>query len=123
MRLVIDRSRWRRGCGPGIGRLRDENGLQCCLGFLGEACGVADEHLLDVAYPNPPSWHSDGDHAWPSWLFAKLNGESYDERTIIAILNDSRCWELTDAERERRVSERFARHGVEVEFVDGPVSP
>jgi hypothetical protein len=115
MKLVIDRSRWLRGEGPSTSsmiRLRDEK--MCCLGFFGLACGIERDRLLNRLVPTilqSPNW--------PVWL-VDLGGNTTEARLLMNT-NDSEA--MSGAEREAALTAVFASHGVEVEFVDGPVSP
>lgn len=106
MKLVIDRSKWLRGEGSSKSSLlRTSDGKMCCLGFLGLACGIAPDRLKGNSNPH------DVTGRWPSWL-----------------LHHEVCYSLMNANDVARVDEGriaalFAANGVEVEFVDGPVSP
>jgi hypothetical protein len=40
MKVVIDRSKWIRG------KLADEHGCMCAMGFIAKACGVPDSELV-----------------------------------------------------------------------------
>lgn len=121
-KLVIDRAKWGVGCllrGPnnllnhdpaGWGPLR-EPGKMCCLGFLAKACGIPDEKLVDLGFPEA-SWS-----AVPV-PFRKLN--DYD--TVIAqqhpmykatTINDS---EYPQEEKEKMLTELFAKEGIELSF-------
>jgi hypothetical protein len=53
-RLVctVDRKTWVRGNKGGISALLNEEGNMCCLGFLGETCGVPRKLLLRTAVPD-----------------------------------------------------------------------
>lgn len=118
MKLVIDRSKWARGVGDGVGVLRNSEGKCCVLGFLGEACGVAPERLKSQQYPVSIECSlTKGDPRWPAWVFWNGGSRQYD----ISNINDDDG--IDDATREKRLTERFAVDGVEVEFVDGAVSP
>ena len=121
--FTIDRLKWGRG-GDDSRLVNSRTGRRCCLGFYGEACGVDPAKLLDVMYPLPacPGF-AKGDPAWPAWLFEQHGPELSrgEHRHALAMVNDSNV--LDETERENRIAEEFAKHGVTVRFVDGPVSP
>lgn len=122
--LVIDRSKWLRGGGPGTGKLRDDRGRMCAVGFLGRACGVSDIGM-DALYPVPASSKAKtADANWPTWLFPKIysgiDGFIVARMTVLATINDDE--RISDNEREQRLTEEFARDGVTLRFV-GPEAP
>jgi hypothetical protein len=116
-KLVIDRSRWLRG-GRGcvFSLLMQPDQKMCCLGFYGLLRGLHSEDMLGVATPNSVNGSRD---KWPKWLIRDRNNSSACQLVINANDNPS----ITDAEREQRLKEAFARHDVEVEFVDDTVTP
>ena len=117
MRLVIDRSRWRRGDHQD-GALRNRDGTRCCLGFLAEACGYAVEETLEVLTPRELIDGLGGKSLFPSRLI--LDVESPDELLIDA--NDKPCEPSQpdfEPKREARIAELMSSIGVDVEFVDG----
>jgi hypothetical protein len=93
--------------------LRSKDGKQCCIGFLCEAFGVPKPDLKDirgsqklVKYRNLPEWltvDSATDVSIGSDLF------------IAYALNDNK--RLSEADREQRIAEIFAKHDIQVEFV------
>lgn len=122
MKLTIDRTRWNRGKSTS---LRNYDGLMCCLGFFGLACGYTEQELLNCGTPIETITYlgrgSDTDSKWPTWL---LDG---DERIVdtsttdeLVDINDSP--NTTDAYKEAEITRILGEHGVEVEFT-GPVQP
>jgi hypothetical protein len=126
IRVEVQRSKWLRGS-PDKGCLRDENGLQCCLGFVAvkagfdsidgynEISGLCD----DKEVHDPPALFrglvhvtkgedDDGDTYWD------VSGTSIETDLILA--NDSS--EIDDATREKRIAERAVEAGIEFVFVD-----
>jgi hypothetical protein len=128
MKFTIDRSKWQRG--PGESRLLNSHGKMCCLGFYGEACGVPTDDLFGLAYPSEVRRSS---HLLPTWLTDVTDiDEEYgpvervedsDDVAELICLNDADPTDEEDvsdeADRERRIAAIFAKHGVEVEFIDG----
>lgn len=108
MKLTIDRTKWLRGAGCEPSRLlRKEDGKMCCLGFYAKACGLTDDDI--VGQPNP----SGVNRALPDemlWLFGQQNNS--DECLRLMEENDS------SEVSESKISEIFAKNGVEVEFVN-----
>jgi hypothetical protein len=124
MKLVIKRSEWIRGEGSEHSLLfRPADGKRCCLGFLGNACGVKD---LDQVEPTPAEVGA----PFPEWLYEPGKGTynkagskggktPYRNTTIghrLMELNDNRV--IDDYEREEKLIAEFAKVGVEVTFVD-----
>jgi hypothetical protein len=126
IRVEVQRSKWLRG-DPQRGCLRDENGLQCCLGFVAvqagfdsidgyaEISGLCD----DKEVHDPPALFralvhvtrgedEDGDEYWD------VNGGSVE--TELILINDSS--EIDDATREKRLAEAAVKAGIEFVFVD-----
>jgi hypothetical protein len=118
MKLVIDRAKWQRG-EPGNGcLLRD--GRMCCLGFLGCALGIPADDLLEEATPGDVE-----NSAWPEWLLGDMSGNSTAGDLLMRI-NDAALGSgsggsavTSEEQREHALAREFAKHGVEVEFVDG----
>ena len=111
MKLTIERKRWLRGDDGEKSRLLTHGGTMCCLGFFARACGYSEEEILDVSTPLGTT-----EARWPAWIFrAEDNGHSQDVFRLISV-NDSSV--TSEAERERVIAATFAKHGVEVEFVD-----
>ena len=127
MKLRINRKRWLRGGKDGRGReatplLRDKEGRQCCLGFYARALGYKPAGLihkrdpkdLEVLHkPDPKSLEWDG----LSWLVEDsiyYGWWNTSACTNLMKLNDAPT--LDEGERERRIAEKFAEQGIEVEF-------
>ena len=119
MRLEINRAKWLRGEGGTKSGLLRRDGKRCCLGFFAQALGARDDDVAGCSTPE------DATHIhWPEWLLSELD-DSYirtvdsDEAIALIRINDNRA--LSDAERESVVASIFARHGVEVVFIDEDV--
>jgi len=112
MKLVIEREHWERGTSSA--RLRKDNGQMCCLGFFGLACGIEPDTLLGAGSPEEIA-----DRAWPDWALLDSEGAYHlmDSETIELLIEANDGKEATEPEREARIAELFAEHGVEVEFV------
>lgn len=121
-KFVIERDRWLRGDEENSRLLRPSDGKMCCLGFYGLACGLSEERILDVGEPCELS------RAFPDWLVENVpndwNARYPDEPELLthntgaasSLMSDNDSTEIDDSERERRITETFAFHGVEVEF-------
>jgi len=85
-KLIIDRSKW--ACGnskfnkgllvPGMGR--------CCLGFLGQECGLKD--YLAARNAIPSTVICTGGVIWPSELFELNFSTGYRNDHFLTIIND-----------------------------------
>jgi len=112
--FTVKRSEWLRGEGPDVSYLyRNRDGLRCCLGFLGNACGVSDSQMEGAG---GPGLVEDKD-VWPKSLIdrAGTHGHSHDCDKIM-VLNDRE--ELSDYEREKKLTDAFTVIGIKINFVD-----
>jgi len=131
MKLTIDRSKWRCGgdkeCGSNNQRgkgdtsLRNEEGYMCCLGFYSLACGYSEE---DITYDKEPCdvVHHDEEEPknhYPDWLVLPSDGDDYYYNTLSAdvLMGTNDNDHLNEKQREEKVTEQFAEHDVEVEFI------
>jgi hypothetical protein len=98
--------------------LLDERGNMCCLGFLGEACGVKHMHLKIL----PSEIGDEYREAGQGWLFDRLNNERM--QVLLIKVNDADGADEND--RENWIAEGFkclSGGAWDVEFIDGPVTP
>src|SRR5262245_41094891 len=100
MKFVVTRSKWLRGRRVGS-MLRNGKGLQCCLGFVAEQCGISPEDTLMVGMPG----------GLPSDAAEKFYSVVPRGRVTAraAAINDDE-W-LSDAEREGGLRALFFAHG------------
>jgi len=111
MKLTIDRSIWLRGEGSGSSfLLRQKDNKQCCIGILLEANGVEREKLAGVSAVR--------DHNNNICVVTpiKLDWLNEDQINNFYSMNDDK--EYDDTFREQKLTEMFAAHGIEVEFVN-----
>jgi len=136
--LVINRQTWLRGTGGAISRLYREDGKRCCLGFYCKNHGISDELLEDqpslydvqqnfheAMIPNEVMWLLDfsrentTNHFDANSKIARLLMEAND-----AIFRKGNNWNdkfgvrITEAEREAKIIELFAKQGIVVRFID-----
>ena len=119
MKLVIDRAKWLHGESGGSSYLRRPvDGKMCCLGFYAEALGVCQGALDGVKMPRGLSTASKA--LLPLWL---LGSDSFEDVSWLSVFNDVYSGDtglpeaiFSDLERESKIAEYFAKHGVEVEF-------
>lgn len=118
MKLVIDRKKWLRGEGRDSYLLRPSDGKQCCLGFLGLACGYkpADLH----ARMSPLStFNLQKDSKWCIPVGHKdtaTNGEEMHSAIILELTRINDHMYMTDDAREHDLKQAFASVGIEVTF-------
>lgn len=109
--FTVKRSEWYRGKGDEESKLLREDGKRCCIGFVGQQCGFADERLLGIS--TVARARDNGDSSvWPAWMLKELGGEIQEAYTV----NDRES--ITDGEREAQLKEIFKRNGDEIVFVD-----
>lgn len=116
-KFTVDRRTWLRGEGGVSSKLmRSSDGKMCCLGFLGEACGLTKTALrdngdfTDLSRPLiaeiPQELVKRGDHVG---LYSNT-----EIATQLMNLNDETG--IDDIERERSLTCIFAQIGLTVEF-------
>ncbi|SRR6266404_7023628 len=113
MDFVVDRKTWFRGKGSDESRLLRADGMRCCIGFVGQQCGVPDSSMLQ--HSDIQAMRNAGKDVtrFPYWMSNKeINfeiGKAYE-------FNDDE--EISNEERENRLSDLFAKHGDTITFVD-----
>jgi hypothetical protein len=108
-KYIVDRRTWYRGMtDDGNSLLLRSDGKRCCIGFVGQQCGIVDEELLNkgTVYKAPSA-------LWPDWMKeSKINFG-----TDIALAYETNdTVRLTDESREAILKKIFARNGDEIEF-------
>lgn len=100
--IVIKSSEWARG--PGKDRaLLQGDGLRCCLGIDGRACGISDDLLLGAGTPSDLG--NEWGYEWESW-----DHDLYDSlEHAAADINDDE--NLTDEERIAELRPIFRKAG------------
>ncbi len=114
MDFVVDRKTWYRGKGGEESKLLRADGTRCCIGFVGQQCGIADIKLRGIAEVHGTSEDSRVAESWPTWI-QDDSGVNDDIADAYAINDDE---ELSDVVREDKLSKLFAKHGDTIRFVD-----
>lgn len=81
--------------------------MKCCLGFVGQQCGIPNAALDGVATPESCTEQK----KYPRWLVKKGQTEACGK--AVTINDDS---DLTDAEREAKLRALFRKHGDQIVF-------
>lgn len=115
-KFTVDRKTWYRGKGGIQSALLTEHGERCCIGFVGQQCGVVDKLMLGVPtihYHQPMDGYLNAAQ-FPAWMTYEDHGsKDVDEAYLV---NDNR--DISDLTREAKLKEIFARHGDELEFIN-----
>ena len=106
--FVIDRAKW------GKKQLLNADGSMCCLGFLGQACGVSRREMGSYGYPS--DLPVEAMEKLPIWTHSNNN----DIDRLVSLNDDSkpskkgarRC----RADVEKYIAKTFAKHGIRVTF-------
>lgn len=115
MKLVIDRSRWLRGEGwEQSSLIRPSDEKMCCLGFLGEACGVSRDLMWDKASPRQLSIEAKA--MYPARLF-QLRYEDDGLSPMGRLMNINDNPNLSEEIREKMIIDKMSDLGVAVEFI------
>ncbi len=116
-KLIIDRTKWLRG-GVETSLYETLDKAKCCLGFLGQACGIPLSEMKDNGIP--ADIHR-SIKKWPKWVIT-IQKNLYG----IIIYGDSRWTEkaikindglMTEAKRECELKKHFAKKGINLIFV------
>lgn len=114
MKLVIDRNVWLRGEGSDRSALlRPTDGKMCCVGIYLKALGVPEDELLK----DKTARFIKSDLV-PEWTRCAPGEKPYPVVSELYQINDGANLGFSEAERERLIAERFAKHGVKVKFVN-----
>jgi hypothetical protein len=120
MKFIIDRTKWLRGEGDDLSFLiRVDDYKMCCLGQVGIQCGIPEDVLTDEH--NPSSILLEKRIQWPEPLRPVMNPKYHftmesELSGAMMRVNDDEA--LSDYEREAKLIELAAPHGIELEFVN-----
>ena len=107
--FIIDRKIWLRGEGTDMSSLlRRMDDKQCCLGIYLEACGMPRDMLREISEPAYVLTTLPEETLW------LMDTEKYQDINLMTINDNQDLWET---QRERKIAEIFAQHGITVEFV------
>lgn len=109
--FTIERKSWARGAGD-ASLFDPGTGLKCCLGFYALSCGLT---LEQIALEGDPHDVRDILPSEAHWLIRPELKNSRDALRLMAI-NDTPI--AKEADREAKIVEIFAEHGVKPVFVD-----
>lgn len=116
MKFTVRRSDWLRGEEDGL-LYRENDGKMCCLGFLGIACGLTEDEMMDRGSPQEAL-----SSLWPRgmvWEDDSDDSSIFYDSTItneLVTINDNQ--KIYDDTRELALIEKFKELNIEVEFVD-----
>ncbi len=119
-KLVIKRSEWLRGSSADSMLYNAKLGTFCCLGIYGrDNLGYTKEALCSVLTPTTMDKYPD----WMQQCTSTPGGLSLVNRIMNANdqylnLDTTEAQLITDAEREAKLTELFAKGNIEVQFVD-----
>ena len=110
--LTIDRGIWLQGRDSKIGSylLRPVDEKMCCLGIYLEVLGVTRDRLWNKSFLTSVGGQIPEE---ASWLLD--NGGNSLAALGLADVNDNT--KRSKSDRERMIANRFAKHGVKVEFI------
>lgn len=114
MKFTVKRSEWLRGEGSVRSMLfRNSDNHRCCLGFLGNACGISDQDMRGKSTPLSLYNTSESEgKKFPEPMLEKNGG------VVDTLMDINDTYGMSAEERERRLRETFSVIGIEVEFVD-----
>lgn len=110
MNVVVKRSKWLRGETFNSFLFRESDGKMCCLGFLGEACGLSPDDMKNRVTPNDLSTLS------RKKFYNKFFLVDYDLRCDIFDTND--IGTIPDSIREKKLIKLFNCLGIKLSFED-----
>lgn len=113
MKFTIDRTRWLRGEGSDVSKLlRPSDGKMCCVGFFCLAQGLSEDTINDkpTYYAVIGSIENDPFVLTGDYIIDRQ------ETWSMYHVNDSPL--LSDEEREKLLTNNFAKLGHKVEFIN-----
>lgn len=111
MTFTVQRHCWRRGVDDDDTLLFDGDNY-CVFGFYGLGMGLDDEQLIGAQGPMDLPYQN-----WPKWIRPE-NEKDFHSSAVEQIIKVNDDALLTDAEREAKLTELFAKHGDMVTFID-----
>lgn len=118
MKFTINRKRWQRGKGWKQSALYlEDNRKMCCLGQVARQCGIPVKAIKEedaLAQIEEASERA----KLPKWLTRKSRGQVFNTHACGNAMNINDSEELSDAEREAKLTALFAKHGDELEFIN-----
>lgn len=114
MNVIIDRKSWKRGVNNNV-FLRDDFGMQCCLGFaMKQICGLSNEDINGVANPEELELHLQKNSPF-IFYDRKISTYCNTKLTIDAIeINDNTS--LDEDYREQLLTELFTKNEIDITF-------
>ena len=131
MKFIINKENWRRG-GPtqdkaewGSTQLLNSQGKMCCLGFVCSQSGISDHNLFGNA--EPAEVHPQFKDKIPFLVTLRDSSEDLSIQPVLEYLVDTSLAReavsindnprLLDDKRIELLTELFAKHSIELEFV------
>lgn len=112
--FTVKRSEWYRGKGSERSRLLRKDGLKCCIGFVGQQCGIDNSKLSNkITVQSVIHRFPETASQWPEWM--QLQPALDCARKAYTINDNSH---LSDTMRELCLKELFKEHRDEIVFVD-----
>lgn len=102
MKFTVSRKKWLRG--KNWGALFIGNAMKCCLGFVGQQCGIPTNAMHGKATPR--SLGDDYCGKFPAWI-QQSSASAVD-------INDEP--NLSDRDRETKLKDLFKKHGDQIVF-------
>jgi hypothetical protein len=119
MKFIVPRRTWFRGQGTAESRLLTLKGMRCCVGSVGQQCGVSDAEMKNRKAIHSFSFSETDRLGRPQILGGFLEwmylGCGF---FISSVYNINDNPNLSDAEREKQLKEKFAEQGDEIEFIN-----
>lgn len=113
--LRISRAIWLRGEGASHSSLlRRADAKMCCLGIYLEACGASKDNLYSVGTPSGMTGLIPAD---ARWLLKEDEAREVSD-CCQQLMEDNDLQNISEPEREERITGGFARQGITVEFTE-----
>lgn len=126
MKLIIDRKKWVNGSNRssksfGTSMLLNGKNKMCCLGFLGQACGLDDADMLGVGTPAGISDDKvslvKGTYFRKLFTVEKNTRHKFQTNVCYDLVNTNDDNNISNKERESKLKVLFKKIGVNVSFV------
>lgn len=113
-KFMVDRRTWYRGRGNENSKLLRADGQRCCIGFVAQQCGVADDSMMDIG--EVAGLKEDDQQKFPSWM--QPNRGTHEKNSVYGAYSDNDDSMIDDATREAHLIKRFKEQGDEIEFTN-----
>ena len=116
LNVTVRKRRWARGGKKGPSLMRNKDGNQCCLGFVGRACGYTPAELETLGYPEDVVINA-GKNLFPVGIVVSEMEWSYNSDLAADLIRINDDEGIDDTERIERLTVLGREAGINFTFV------